>query len=142
MDLKRFLKGNKIKRENAEYAASTRFVDENGEPMKWIIRPIHTKENEHLKEQCITEVPVPGKFGMYRPKLDLAQYGEKLLSMAVVAPDLEDAELQDSYGVSKPGDLLKEMLDEPGEYDALLKFVQKMNGFDKSAEEKIEEAKN
>ena len=38
--------------------------------------------------------------------------------------------------------VLFELIDNPGEYQELLKFVQKMNGFDVSIAEKVEKAKN
>ena len=50
--------------------------------------------------------------------------------------------MQDSYGVMSPEDLLFALVDDPGEYDAFTAFVQDFNGFTKSFEEKVEEAKN
>ena len=34
------------------------------------------------------------------------------------------------------------MVDDPGEYNDLAAFVQKLNGFDVSFDDKVEEAKN
>ena len=39
-------------------------------------------------------------------------------------------------------ELIKEMIDDPGEYNAFATFIQEFNGFDVSLEEKVEEAKN
>ena len=50
--------------------------------------------------------------------------------------------MQDSYGVTKPEDLIKEMIDNPAEYDDFAVFVQSYNGFDISMAEKVEQAKN
>ena len=44
--------------------------------------------------------------------------------------------------MSTPEDLLKEMVDNPGEYQDLATFVQKVSGFNQTFEEDIEEAKN
>ena len=60
----------------------------------------------------------------------------------MVYPDLYDTELQDSYSVKSPEELICAMADEPGEYGELAAFVQKLNGFDISLEEKAEQAKN
>ena len=57
-------------------------------------------------------------------------------------PDLYDAELQDSYGVKTPEDLLLAMVDSPGEYNDLAAYVQKFQGFDVSLDDKVQEAKN
>ena len=59
----------------------------------------------------------------------------------MVEPDLCNAELQDSYGVKTPGDLLYAMIDEPGEYQDLSEWVQKFQGFD-TLEDKTKQAKN
>ena len=40
-----------------------------------------------------------------------------------------------------PEDLLKEMIDDPGEYNELLLFIQNFNGFS-TLDDKVEEAKN
>ena len=79
---------------------------------------------------------------MYRPKLNASLYLRKLIAASVVYPDLYDAELQDSYGVCTPEELLYAMVDDPGEYNDLAAFVQKLNGFDVSFDDKVEEAKN
>ena len=88
------------------------------------------------------DVPVLGKPGMYRPKLKTSEYLRQMITASVVEPDLFDRELQDSYGVATPEDLLLAMVDEPGEYNALAAFVQKFQGFNISFEDKVEEAKN
>lgn len=142
MSLERFLRANKVKRENVEFAASTAFIDEEGNPVKWVIKPLDTKTHNKIKDACITEVQIEGKFGMFRPKMDIVKYETLLIARSVVFPDLESTELQDSYGVVKTEDLVREMLDNPGEFDALSQFIQKLNGLNKSLGDKVEEAKN
>jgi hypothetical protein len=137
-----FMKQNKAVKENTKYAATKSLLDENGEPLLWEIKPLSTKDDEKIKEQCTMEVPVKGKPNLYRPKLNTTQYLGKMLAASIVYPDLLNAELQDSYGVKTPDDLLKEMVDDPGEYNDFGLFVQKFNGFNVSLEEKVDEAKN
>lgn len=60
---------------------------------------------------------------------------------SVVEPNLYDKDLQDSYGVFTPKDLIQEMLDDPSEYTGLYKFIQEYNSFDKSLAKKVDEAK-
>ena len=88
------------------------------------------------------EVQVNGKSGMFRNRFKAGLYVQKMIVASVVFPDLYDAELQDSYGVKKPEDLLMAMVDDPGEYNELATYVQKLQGFDISLNEKVEEAKN
>lgn len=137
-----FLKKNKKVRENTKYAATESLCDENGKPLEWEIKALTTTEAEDIRTECTTEVPVPGKPGMYRPKVDSKLYVAKLTASCVVFPDLYNKELQDSYGVKTPEDLLKQMIDNPTEYNDFVEFVQNYNGFNNSLNDKVEEAKN
>ena len=141
-NLSLFLKKNKKVRTNTFYAATKTLCDEKGNPVEWEIKALTTKESEDIRTECTMEVPVTGKPGMVRPKVDTKAYIAKLIAACVVFPDLYNKELQDSYGVRTPEDLLKEMVDDPTEYNALAEFIQNFNGFDETLEEKVKEAKN
>ena len=136
-----FMKGNKKRRPNEFYAATKSLTDENGVPLRWELRPVTTRENEVIRDLCTTEVQVPGKPGMYRQRVDTSAYQVKLMTAAVVTPNLNDKELQDSYGVLSAEELLKEMLDDAGEYTDLAIKVQQMSGFTTLAED-VETVKN
>ncbi len=138
----RFMKANKITKENEKYAPTRSLTYDDGSPLKWEFRRITSKENEILRENCTIDVPVTGKPNMYRPRLDSSKYLVKLICASVVYPDLYDAELQDSYGVKTPEDLVYAMVDNPGEYSDLTVWIQKFNGFDEIFEDKVNEAKN
>lgn len=136
-----FMKSHKVQKKNVKYAATKSLCDEKGEPLLWELKPLTTKENEALRDECTKEVPVKGKPGQYRMKIDMSEYQSKLMCAAVVFPDLHDAGLQDSYGVMNPEDLLKEMIDDPAEYSDLAIKIQEISGF-KSLQEDVDEAKN
>lgn len=138
----RFMKQNKIAKENTTFPATKSLVDEKGNPLEWVIKPLSTKENDDIRDACMMEVPVVGKPNMFRPKLNTSKYIAKMLCACIVEPNLYDKELQDSYGVMTPEELLKEMIDNPGEYQALTAFVQEFNGFNTTMDDKVEEAKN
>ena len=138
----RFMKSNKTVKENTLFAATKSLCSDDGNPLEWEIQPITTKQDEKIRDECTMEIPVKGKPNLYRNKVDATKYIGKLLTASVVYPDLFDAELQDSYGVKTPEDLLKEMIDDPGEYTEFTAFVQKFNGFNVSLDEKIDDAKN
>lgn len=141
-NLSLFLKKNKKVRANTHYAATKSLCDDKGNPLEWEIKALTTTESEDIRTACTTEVQIPGKIGMYRPKVDSKLYIAKLIAACVVFPDLNNKELQDSYGVMTPEDLLKEMIDNPSEYNAFAEFVQNYNGLGESLEDKVEEAKN
>lgn len=138
----KFMKANKAVKENEMHAATASLCDDKGNPLEWEFRHITSKENETIRESCMIEVPVTGKPNMFRPKLKTNEYIRKMIVASVVMPDLFDAELQDSYGVKTPEDLLMAMVDDPGEYNDLAAYVQKFQGFNVSFEDKVDEAKN
>lgn len=140
-NFKMFMKGNKKKKENVKYAPTKSLVDENGKPLEWEFRHITSRENEALREECTTEVPVTGKYGTYRSKFNASAYITKLIAASTVVPDLYDGELQNSYGVMGVEDLLMEIVDDPGEYADLAAYVQKLQGF-KTLQEDVDKAKN
>ena len=138
----KFMKANKIEKKNEMYAPTKSLCDENGSPLEWEFRHITSKENESLRDDCTIDVPITGKPNMFRPKVLSGKYIQKMIAASVVTPDLYDAQLQDSYGVSTPEDLLLAMVDDPGEYSELTAFVQRFQGFGTSFGDKVEEAKN
>ena len=137
----KFMKANKIQKENVKHPVTKSLLDENGEPLLWEIKPLTTKENERIRELCTVDVPVKGKPNQFRPKVDMEKYQTKLICAAIVTPDLNNAELQNSYGVMTPEDLIKEMVDSPAEYTDLMVFVQQLSGFT-TLQEDVDEAKN
>lgn len=141
MSFERFMKKNKAVKSNTFFKATKSLCDENGTPLDWEIKALTTKESEAIREKCTIEVPVPGKPGMYRQKIT-KDYVPTLIAAAVVCPNLYDADLQDSYGVKTPQELIVEMIDNPEEYTALLQFVQSYSGIEKTMNEEIDEAKN
>lgn len=138
----RFMKANKVTKENEKYAPTASLVDEQGKPLEWEFKHITSKENEDLRDSCTMEVQVTGKPNLFRPRLNSTQYLIKLIVASTAFPDLYDKELQDSYGVMTPEDLVYAMVDDAGEYQRLSVWLQKFQGFDKSMDEKVDEAKN
>ena len=141
MSFERFMKKNKAAKKNTFYAATASLCDENGKPLEWEIKALTTKESESIREKCTVDIPVPGKPGMYRQKVT-EKYVPSLIAAAVVCPNLNDADLQNSYGVATPEDLIIEMIDNPEEYTKMLQFIQNYSGIDTSLDNEIKEAKN
>lgn len=65
-----------------------------------------------------------------------------MICACVVEPNLNNQQLQDSYGVKTPEELIREMIDDPGEYDEFAQFIQNYNGFDETLQDRKDEAKN
>ena len=134
-----FLAGNTVD-ETTKVVVSNRFKDK-GKPVEWEIKAVDSDTDEMLRKECTKKVPIVGKRGQYTQDIDTDKYISKLCVQCVVFPNLNDAELQDSYKVKSADALLKKML-LPGEYMELKTMVMEINGFDVSMEEKIDEAKN
>ena len=135
-----FMAGNATPDETIKYVASKRFVN-NGVPVEWELKAIDSNLDETLRKECTKRVPVVGKRGQFNLETDTDKYIGKMCVACTVYPNLNDAELQDSYGVKCADDLLKKML-RPGEYTDLKAKVMEINGYDVSMEELVDEAKN
>ena len=140
MSLSAFLAQNAERIDNVKYVASERFKDENGNPMEWEIRAITAKQNKEIQNQCMKYTVVPGKRAQQRRELDLIEYQTKLAVACTVFPDLNNAELQNSYGVMGADVLLDTMLT-PGELTDYVVEVQGICGFE-SMDKLVEDAKN
>jgi len=136
-EITNFFKQNKKLKANTTYTATKSLTDESGVPLLWEIKPITTKENDKLQESCM--IDIPGK--NFRQKMNTTEYIRKLIVASVVFPDLLDADLQDSYGVNKAEDLVQEIVDDSGEWNAFVQFINDFNNF-VQIQDKIDEAKN
>lgn len=140
MSLSAFLAQNAKKIEPTEFVVSDRFM-EDGEPVPWVIKPITGKQNKELIKECTKLIPINGKRGQYRQQLDNSVYNTKLCVLCTQFPNLNDAELQNSYGVMGAEALLDTML-LPGEMTGYLEKVLEVCGFDTDIGEKVDTAKN
>lgn len=139
-DFSVFMAGNVAKSETIKYIASKRFMAK-GKPVEWELKAIDSDLDEAIRKECTKKVPIAGKRGQYTQETDTDKYISKMCVTCTVFPNLNDAELQDSYGVKSGEALLKKML-LPGEYTDFKAKVMEVNGYDMSMEELVDEAKN
>ena len=137
-DFSAFLKYNAETVENTQFPASSRIKDEAGKPMLWELRCISSTEDEEVRRQATKRVTNRGQAAS---ETDVSLYLGNLAARCTVYPDLNNKELQDSYGVMGAQQLLQAMLT-PGEYAAYLRQVQTICGFDVPFAGLVEEAKN
>jgi len=136
-NFEQFMRKNKVKIENVKYPATASLQDENGEPLLWEFRAVPTKERHALTDECTHLTEVDGK---QMQTVDNAEFLRKLVATATVYPNLRDKELQDSYGVMTPEDLVVEMVDCAQEFSALADLINNHGKVDLNAE--VAEAKN
>ena len=133
-NLSEFLFENKCKRNNEFLAVSDCFKDKDGNTIVWEIRPVTTSEDEAIRRESM-------EYNDGKARLNVSKYAAKITARAVAFPNLFDAKLQDSYNVKTPEALLMAMVDKPGDYNRLVEFVQRLNGFT-SFKEDVDKAKN
>lgn len=134
-NLSRFFKGNVHERKNKKIVVSDRFTEEDGTFVEWEIKSISSQEYDKLIKDNTYQ-----KDGV--ETLNDENFAGAFLGKTVVFPNLNDKELQDSYGVMSVYDLLSQML-LPGEVSYLTNEVRGLCGFDRSQiEAKIKKAKN
>ena len=138
--LSAFMRPNVEPIANVKYAATSRIKGEDGKPLEWEIRCISADEYARIRSGCIRQEPVPGKKNQFAQKLDAYEFQSKVCARCTVFPDLNNAELQNSWGVVKPEELVGAMLI-GGEFDDYVTEVFRINGF-KTEPELVDEAKN
>lgn len=128
-------KGN----EEIEYVVSKRFLDGEGKPVPFKLKPITSKENNNIRKGCYIKIPIPGKRNQFTRDFDTSKYVMELALACITFPNLNDEKLQNYYKVMGASELLGAMLT-PAEFDDLSEKLQELNGY--NLEEKVEEAKN
>jgi len=139
-NLSAFLKPNVKQIENVKFIASKRFTDDKGKPVEWEIGCISAEEYAKIRNSSIRNVPVPGKRNQFTQQFDTTRFQSEVCAKCTVFPDLNDAELQNSWGVLSAPSLIAAMLI-GGEFDDYVAKVFEINGF-RSDEELTKEAKN
>lgn len=136
MNLDRLMKQNVEQCENVKYAPSKRMKEEDGTPVLWTLRPLTTKEYDAIMEKHTTRNIASKRKGGASVQVDTVGALDEMILTSLVEPsraDLENKDLQDSWGVFDPIELLKAMLSVPGEMNDLREEVQIISGFDVEA---------
>ena len=141
-DLRTFFAQNMKPMEKAQYPATARLIDpETNEPALWEITPISADENIAIRRSCLKLKQVPGKKGQFTQDFDANAYLVKMAVRCTSFPNLNDRELQDDWGVMDAEQLLGKMLS-PAELEDYANEVLRVNGFNDTERELVEEAKN
>lgn len=133
--LEGFLKQNKLVDDKVKYVASKSFVDENGKPIEWIIKPLKSRDGAKIRKVCTKQIG-------NKTVTDDLTFNVMVATKCTVFPDLNNAMLQDSYGVKGADKLILELLDKDGEFNMYCKKILDISGYNKTDADLIEEAKN
>lgn len=130
--LKAFFKQNKKGTETKEV-----FLPNFDEPVK--IKVLSAREADAINDRCF--ITKTGRNGRQERVFDGTKYNRELCIASVVYPDLDNKELQDSYGVMGATELYGEMFNW-GEHSLILEAVTDLSGINKDINDRVEEAKN
>lgn len=137
MSLTGFFKENVVDPfQEVEFVVSDRFKDENGNPIKWKLRAMSPDAALQVSDESVV---INNK--SKKADFKTAVYQKNVVVKSVVYPDLTNAELQDSYGVMDAHSLINKMLN-ADEFNDLLSECTRINGLNKSFEDKKDEVKN
>ncbi|MGK4115771.1 hypothetical protein AB0Y38_05715 [Lysinibacillus capsici] len=142
-NLTAFFAHNKKQNGNIKRAVSKNFVDEQGKPIEWEFAPVSPERDAELKSECTKRSMITqGKRkGQFNTDFDHFKYQRLLTVESIVYPNLNDKELQDSYGVMGADALLGKMLT-IGEMADASAVAQEVNGYQAELEDMVEEVKN
>lgn len=129
---KAFLKGNVKEVENASLK-----LDRFDEAI--ILRPLESGESDLISDRCYKNKP--GRKGKQERVFDAVRYNREICVASMVHPDLNDSELQESYGVRGADNLFSKLF-LLGEANQILEKVSDISGLDTSMDDEIEAAKN
>lgn len=109
-----------------EVIISTRFQDEQGNPVPFVIRALSQEENEKLIKRCTRKERVNGQM---ISTLDEVAYTHQLILASVKSPDFTQKDICDAYGVVDPALVPSKML-LTGEYSRLAAAIRDISGFE------------
>lgn len=107
------------------------------EPIK--LRPLTSAESDTINDRCFKNKP--GKKGRQERVFDPVAYNRGISVASIVYPDLNDTELQESYGVRGAEKLFGAMF-WVGEASQISEKVSEISGLEDTLEDEVEEVKN
>lgn len=144
-ELELFFKENVAAVETVKYVATERIKNKEGKPVEWELRAVSQTENEEIKKKCVTTKT--DDRGRRFKDFDDDKYAANLLVKSIVYPDLQNRQLQDTWGIRDPSSLLREMLT-AGEFTLLQDQALLVSGFRLPSQDQgvdpdlVEEAEN
>lgn len=135
MSLQDFLNSNPIDGLIEEVVVSKRFVDADGNILKFKIKAMTAPEFEDIRKRS-TVIQKKGKV-----EFNAQRFNNTSVINNTIEPNFKDADSIKKLGCATPEDYLNKVL-LPGEIATLSDRIQRLSGFDTDMEELVEEAKN
>lgn len=125
-----------ISEETTEVPLSNRFVDENGELLKFKIKAIPMNVYKSIQKECTKTNPKKGT-----TEIDVSTLYEKLVIEGTVDPNFKDVKSIEQSGCTLPSQYLNKVL-KSGEVIKLSDEILTLSGFNNNMDELVDEAKN
>lgn len=103
-----------------------------------VIRVISGKEYERIQERCFENKP--GRKGKQERVFNATKFNRELCIASIMTPNLNDTELQESYGATGASELFGEMFNW-GEQTRILEEITEASGIE-DINDMIEDVKN
>ena len=113
---------------NKKVVISNRFKDEDGNPVEWELKALDAGTQQKIRSESMEMDAFGSGKNDAKVKMNFNSAKANILSAvkAVVFPDLLNAELQNSYGVRTPEELIGKML-LPDEFDRLIDEIKSVS---------------
>lgn len=112
--------------ETKEVIISSRFKDENGEDVPFVIKALRQDEIDEITRKCTITKKINGT---WQDKLDSLSFARHLIVAGTVEPDFKSTDMCNAYGVLDPLLVPGKML-LAGEYSKLSNAIAQLSGFE------------
>lgn len=123
----------------AEAVISDRFLDENGEPLKFVMKSMPQEKMKSIIARSQKEVKSKGK--VIGTEVDNDLFVARCIVESCIQPDFKDKDICEAYGCEDPYLVPQKMLF-VDEYDKLGRMFLDLNGLDGSTIESLAVTKN
>lgn len=130
-----FLLANPVNTIEKEVAVSKRIVDEQGNLLKFKIKPMLNEQYLDYQNQCT----VPKKGG--KIEFNTKRFNQLIILNHTVEPNFRSSELLQQANCTTPEQLLNRML-LAGEIQVLSEQIRIISGFEDSLDDLVDEVKN
>jgi hypothetical protein len=139
-DMSFFMAGQAQEVGEEEVIVSKRYKDKEGKVIPFIMKPCSTEKIDEIEKTCM--VPVKDKGKKVGERLDTARFYARMAIASTVYPDFKAKEMRESYKSPDAVEVAKRVLSIGGEFSHWVNESLRINGFDESFDELVEEAKN
>lgn len=139
-DLSFFMPGKVAEVEEITSLISRRFKDAKGDLIPFRFKPISTERVDEIEKMSLRNVVRKNK--VVGKEVDQSRFMARIAVESTVYPDFKAKEMRQAYKTEDPVEVAKKVLHVAGEYAEWIGKASEVNGFEDTAEDLEELAKN